>query len=55
MKKNTKIKIGIISCTIILYLIYLFTDIPQMDFIPSALLIGMFLSLGALKYRSQEL
>jgi len=46
MKKETKRKIGIISGTAILYLIYLFSPIEKMDFIPPMLLILMFLSLG---------
>ncbi|MBR3917252.1 MAG: hypothetical protein IKJ59_00755 [Clostridia bacterium] len=51
MKKETKKKFCIILCTVILYLVYLFSDLPRMDFIPSVLLVIMFLALGIDKYK----
>lgn len=55
MKKDTKKKLIIVFSTIALYLIYLFTDIPRMDFIPFALLLCMFLALATLKYKPTKL
>lgn len=55
MKQETKKKICIVLFTVVLYLIYLFSDIERMDFIPPVLLIGMFLALGTLKYKQPKL
>ena len=49
IKKSTKKKIVIIAVTFVLYIVYLISDIPQTEIIPTALLILMFLGLALVK------
>ena len=49
IKKSTKKRIVIIAVTLALYIVYLISDIPQTDIIPTALLILMFLGLALVR------